>query len=53
MVLLIITVQYESIGSINLSIKEYPDKIKPYLSDMINNHKAQGNKNGEFIQAIQ
>ena len=34
-------VQYESIGSGNLSIKEYLDKIKPYLSDLINNHKAQ------------
>ena len=33
-------VQYESIGSENLSIKEYRDKIKPYLSDLINNHKA-------------
>ena len=28
----------------NLSIKECFDKIKPYLSDMINNHKAQGKK---------
>ena len=37
-------VQYESIGSENLSIKEYLDKIKPYLSDMINNHKAQREK---------
>ena len=34
-------VQYESIGSGNLSIKEFLDKIKPYLSDLINNHKAQ------------
>ena len=23
----------------NLSLKEYPDMIKPYLSDIINNHK--------------
>ena len=37
-------VQYESIGSKNLSIKEYLDKIKPYLSYMINNYKAQGKK---------
>ena len=37
-------VQYESIGRKNLSIKEYLDRIKPYLSDMINNHKAQGKK---------
>ena len=25
-----------------LSIEEYLDKIKPYLSDTINNHKTQG-----------
>ena len=25
-----------------LSIKEYIDVIRPYLSDIINNHKAQG-----------
>ena len=28
----------------NLSIKEYLDKIKPYLSDMINNDIAQGKR---------
>ena len=26
----------------NLSVEEYLDKIKPYLSNMINNHKTQG-----------
>ena len=26
----------------NLSIKEYIDVVRPYLSDIINNHKAQG-----------
>ena len=26
----------------NLSVEEYLDKIKPYLSDIINNHKTQG-----------
>ena len=26
----------------NLSIKEYIDIIRPYLSDIINNHKTQG-----------
>ena len=35
----------------NLSIKGYLDKIKSYLSDMINNDKAQ-EKNGEFILVI-
>ena len=25
-----------------LSVKEYLDTIRPYLSDMINNHKTQG-----------
>ena len=28
----------------NLSIEGYLDKIKSYLSDMINNHKDQGKK---------
>ena len=48
-------VQHESIGGEgkdkNLSIEKYIDRIKPYLSDMINNHKAQ-EKNHEFIQVI-
>ena len=35
-------VQYESIGSGYLSINEYLDKIKSYLTDMINNRKTQG-----------
>ena len=28
----------------HLSVKEFLDRIKPYLSDMINNHKAQRKK---------
>ena len=26
----------------NISVKEYIDIIRPYLSDIINNHKTQG-----------
>ena len=41
-------VQYESVESKgndkNLSVKEFINRIKPYLSDMINNHKAHGGK---------
>ena len=37
-------IQYESMGDKDksLSFKEYIDVIRPYLSDIINNHKAQG-----------
>ena len=36
-------IQYESIGdNKSLSIREYIDIIKPYLNDIINNHKTQG-----------
>ena len=37
-------IQYESMGDNdkNPSIKKYIDVIRPYLSDIINNHKAQG-----------
>ena len=37
-------IQYESIGDKDkdLLIKEYIDVIRPYLSDIINNHKTQG-----------
>ena len=39
-------IQYESMGSEDqdkiLTVKKYLDKIKAYLSDMINNHKTQG-----------
>ena len=35
----------------NLSVKKFLDRIKPYLINMINNHKVQ-EKNGEFIQTI-
>ena len=37
-------IQYESMGdkAKNISVKEYLDKIIPYLSDKINDHKTQG-----------
>ena len=37
-------IRYESMGGQdkNLSVGEYFDKIKPYLSDIINNYKTQG-----------
>ena len=37
-------IQYESIGDKdkNLSIKKYLDMIRPYLSDIINDHTTQG-----------
>ena len=37
-------IQYESRGDKGriLTVKKYLDKIKPYLSDMINEHKTQG-----------
>ena len=37
-------IQYKSMGDKdkNFSVKEYIDVIKPYLRDIINNHKAQG-----------
>ena len=37
-------IEYKSNGDKDktLSIKDYLDEIKPYLSDMINNHKTQG-----------
>ena len=39
-------IQYGSLGgedkNKDLSIKKYLDGIKPYLGDIINNHKAQG-----------
>ena len=37
-------IQYEAKGDKgkNLSIKRYPKMIKPYLSDLINNHKTPG-----------
>ena len=43
---------YESRGDKdkNLSVKQYLYKIMPYLSDLINEHKAIGNNsmNGKF-----
>ena len=37
-------IQYESVRDKdkNLSIKEYIDVIRPYLSEIINNHEVQG-----------
>ena len=37
-------IQYESMGDKDkdLSVKEYIDVIRSYLSDIINNHKTQG-----------
>ena len=37
-------IQYESKGDTgkNLSIKKYLNMIRPYLSDIINDHKSQG-----------
>ena len=36
--------EYESRGDKdkNLSLKDYPDIIRPYLRDMINSHKTHG-----------
>ena len=51
-------IQYESMGDEdredenkdkNLSVEEYLHKIKPYLRDLINNHKAHGK---QIAQAI-
>ena len=36
-------IEYESKGAKNLSPKEYLDMIRPYLSDIINNHKTPKN----------
>ena len=45
-------VEYWSKGDKNktLSVKEYLTMIKPYLRDIINDHKTQGN--GKFIQVM-
>ena len=45
-------IQYQGMGDTgkNLSIKEYFDVIRPYLTDIINNYKISGD--GKFIQAI-
>ena len=36
--------EYESKGDKDkiLSVKEYPDMMRPYLSDIINDHKTEG-----------
>ena len=43
-------IEYESKGDKDkiLLIKEYLDMIRPYLSNIINDHKTQGN--GKFIR---
>ena len=42
--LLIVTILSMKVKEIklSLSIKEYLDMIRPYLSDIMNNHKTQG-----------
>ena len=37
-------IQYQSLGDEdkNLSVEEYVDIIRPYLSNVVNNHKTQG-----------
>ena len=47
-------VQYESIRDKDksLSIKENIDKIRPYLSDVINDHKTQGEWKVQSAMAI-
>ena len=47
-------IQYESIGDKDktLTIKEYLDMIRPYLSNMINDHKTQGEWKIHLIIAI-
>ena len=39
--------EYESKGDKDkiLSVKEYPDMMRPYLSDIINDHKTEGEWN--------
>ena len=44
-------IEYEILNIKTLSIKEYLDIIRLYLSDIINDSKTQGN--GKCIQAIQ
>ena len=48
-------IQYESRGDNdddNLSLEEYLDIIRPYLRDMINNHKAQGEWKIQLVMKI-
>ena len=46
--------EYKSNGDENktLSIKDYLDEIKPYLSDIINDHKTQGEWKIHLTMAI-
>ena len=47
-------IQYESIGDKDKTqlIKEYLDMIRPYLSDIINDHKTQGKWKINLTMAI-
>ena len=47
-------IEYESKGDKDktLSIKEYPNMIRPYLSDIINDHKTQGEWKIQLTTAI-
>ena len=47
-------IEYESNGDKDktLSIEEYLDKIRPYLSNIINDHKTQGEWKIQFTIAI-
>ena len=47
-------IEYKSNGDKDktLSIKDYIDEIKSYLSDMINNHKTQGEFKIQLTMAI-
>ena len=47
-------IQYENIGDKHktLTINEYLDRIRPYLSEVINDHKAQGKCKIQLIIAI-
>ena len=47
-------IEYKSNGDKDktLSIKDYLDEIKPYLSDIINDHKTQGKRKIHLATAI-
>ena len=46
--------EYESKGDKDkiLSVKEYPDMMRPYLSDIINDHKTEGEWKIQLTMAI-
>ena len=45
-------IEYENKGDKNLSPKEYLDIIRPYLSNMINDHKTQSEKKIQLTMQI-